>query len=387
MPNTRDFIREYGDISFCEKPFCDADNIAVCEMFYMPLEKVAPNNIDDEPMMFDEACRRMYAYNGNRHKAPGLILPKKISHLLMEMAMTKRYSEVKIAACTVAFSEKPALQFGAVTLLLPDGTAVVVFRGTDDTLAGWKEDVDIFTKRGVPSHKMATDYINVVGKKYDGDIIICGHSKGGNIALYGALHCEEEIRERIQLLYNNDGPGFYSFDDINTEEYKELLPRYRHFLPDCSFVGILLCHDDDYVPIKSSRLLGPLQHDLSTWQVSGTTVVQKEDLRFLAKLTEAFIYNWVYNATDEEVRVFDSLIDLIIKSTGAIGLSDIAGSILSCVRGVKEALCGLDDETKEVAKGIIKNVPAVLKEAFEEVKNEKISPTAYKIKTAVEAYI
>lgn len=385
MSNNRDFIREYGDISFREKPFCDADNIAICQMFYMPLEKVAPNGFNDEPMAFDEACRRMYAYNGNRHKAPGLVLPKKISVLLMEMSETRRYSEMKIVACTEVFSEKPALQFGAATLLLPDGTIVVVFRGTDDTLTGWKEDVDLYTKKGVPSHKLAMEYLNNVGKNFDGDIIVCGHSKGGNVALYGAIHCEEEVRDRIQFLYNNDGPGFHTYDYINSKAYKDLLPRYRHFVPDCSLVGILLAHDDDYIPIKSSRLLGPMQHDLSTWQIKGTMLVPKEDLKFLAKLTDAFLYNGIFNVPDDDINILDRLIDLIFESTGANGLLDLVGNIIPSVKGVVKALGDVDDETKSALKRAVKGMPELLKDTFEDVRRDKIPEAVNKLKAAVGA--
>ena len=385
MPNSKNFIQEYGDISFTEKPFCDADNLAVCQMFYMPLEKVAPNSLDDEPVPFSEVCEKLYAYNGYKHKAPGLVLTKKISVLLMEMAKSRRYSEVKIVGCSQTFGKAPAVQFGSATLLLPDGTTVVVFRGTDDTLIGWKEDIDLYTKKGVPSHKLAADYINEVGKKFDGDIIVCGHSKGGNLALFGTLFCNKEVRDRIVCFYNNDGPGFHTFDYVNSAQYKEMLPRYKHFVPDCSLVGMLLAHDDDYVPVKSSRLLGPTQHDLSTWQVKGDTVIPKDDLKFLAKVVDVMLLDFIFNTTEKEVEALDKVADILIEATGATGLLDFAANIISSVKGAKNAWTEIDDSAKDTLKTLVGQVPDIVKNAVETVRNEAFPAVAEKVKSLVHA--
>ncbi|MGN1349105.1 MAG: Mbeg1-like protein [Acutalibacteraceae bacterium] len=385
MANANKFIQEYGDISFTEKPFCDADNVALCRMFYMPLEKVAPNNFTDEPMAFDEVCNRMYAYNGNKNVAPGLVLTKGISVMMMKMAKCRRYAEMKVVACTETFREKPAVQFGAVTLLLPDGTVVVLFRGTDDTLIGWKEDFDIYSKKGVPSHKLAVDYLNTVGKMFDGDIIVCGHSKGGNVALYGALYCDESVRERIEYLYNNDGPGFYSFDYINSDAYKELLPRYKHFVPDNSFVGMLLAHDDDYVPVKSSRFLGPLQHDLVTWQIKDDTVIKKDDLRFLAKVSDIAFFDLVFNTSDEQLNALDRVLEACIEAMNVRGLLDFAKSAVSSAKSAKNTFLGMDEETKEALKSALTDFPDIIKGAIEMVRNQAFPEASEKVRNLAKA--
>lgn len=387
MANVNKFIQEYGDISFTEKPFCDADNVALCRMFYMAIDKVAPNSFNDEPMAFDEVCRRMFAYNGNKHKAPGLVLTRGISVMMMNMSRCRRYSEIKVVACTETFKVRPAVQFAAVTLLLPGGTTVVVYRGTDDTLIGWKEDVDLYSVDGIPSHKLASEYLNTVGEKYKGEIIVCGHSKGGNLALFAALNCKGEIRDRIEFLYNNDGPGFSSFDFINSAEYKQLLPKYRHLVPDNSFVGMLLAHDDDYVPIKCSRYFGPLQHDLVTWQIKGDTVIPKEDLRFLAKITDIALLDLIFNSTPEQVAALDKVLFGFIEAMGVNGLMDFAKKAFSSIKNAKDAWTDMDEETKDVLKSMGAGFGDIVKGAIEAVRNEAFPAVSEKVKSFAGAVI
>ena len=52
MPGTNEYVKQFGNISFTERPFGDADNIALCEVFYMPLERVVSESFDDEPRAF-----------------------------------------------------------------------------------------------------------------------------------------------------------------------------------------------------------------------------------------------------------------------------------------------------------------------------------------------
>ena len=209
MANVSDYVKNYGNISFKEKPFCDEDNVALGMSFYMPIEQVVSPSFDDEPIPFNVASKELFEIRGNKHKAIGLILFKRISRLFMDMAEQTRYREMRIVGCTDNFSKIPAVQFNAGTFLLPDGEVVVIFRGTDDSLAGWKEDLDIIGgSDDIPSAKLAVEYLAEVARRFDGSIIVSGHSKGGHIAQYAVLNSAKEVRDRIRLFYNNDGPGF-----------------------------------------------------------------------------------------------------------------------------------------------------------------------------------
>ena len=363
MQTITDYIKNYGDISFTEKGFTDADNVAMCYMFYMPLEQVVSSSFDDEPVRFSNAGSMLFAKRGFEHKAVGLILTKDISVKMMAMARCRRFAEMQVVACTEVYGKDPAVQFGAGTFILPNGQIIVVFRGTDDTLTGWKENFDILMKDTIPSHRLATEYLENVAKHFDGDIIVCGHSKGGYVAQYGALFCSDETRKRIKLLYNNDGQGFADYSYIKTDVYKEMLPKYRHFVPQSSFVGMLLAHDDDYTVVKSTRVLGPLQHDLSTWQFDGDRLKTTDDLTHLGKINDLVLYDLVNNLTEEQQKAFDTVLTSVVdegKTEGLLGYKDNTAEVL---RANADSIDKLDNEVLDNFKASLKNVGKYIKRA------------------------
>lgn len=375
MAGSLQYIKKFGNVSFTEMPFCDVDNVALCEIFYMPLEKVVSDSFTEEPRPFAEACQAMYSYNGNRHKAPGIMLKKSISVKMMEMAKQKRYSEMKIVACTETFKTNPAIQFAAATFILPDNTLVVAFRGTDDSLIGWKEDCDIFIKHVIPSHVLAVNYLEKVAKHFDGDIIVIGHSKGGNVALYAGLNCSESTRARIKALYNNDGPGFFDHSQFRTKQYADLLPRYNHFIPSSSFIGVLLAFDKDYTVVKSKRLLGPLQHDLATWQVADCDIKTLPRASKLAKINEICLSGILYRISREQSENFDRVANAVIEGTGQTSLTGFTRHLPSAVKGAVETWKNLDEESREELKGTFSGSREIIRDSVKLVVtdgNEKI---------------
>lgn len=380
MANVSDYIKNYGNISFKDKPFCDEDNVAMCMSFYMPLDKVVSPSFDDEPKTFGMASRELFALRGSKHKPVGLVLVKEISRLLMDMAARKRFAEVKVLACTDNFSKKPAVQFNAGTFLLPNGDIVVLFRGTDDTLTGWKEDVDMLASdNGIPSEKLSVDYLAEVAKRYDGDIIVCGHSKGGYVAQYAVLNSAKEVRDRVKLLYNNDGPGFKNYDYLGSDVYQELLPRYRHFIPQSSFIGMMLSHDDDYTVVKSNGLIGPLQHDLRTWQFKGDKLITLKDTTAVGKVTDLVFHDLIRGLSEEQIDAVETAVGAIFEATGQRGLLDVKENLVEAVRGGYLAAKELDDDTKAVLKETAKSAGKYIKDAAQTVRSGEFKTVKQRI--------
>lgn len=363
MATSKDFIKKYGDKTFSELPFTDVDNLLLCEIFYMPFEKVLYRGFNEKPVLFSDACKKVFAYNGYKHISPGFLMNNYISQKMMALAETVRYKDVKVYACESVFGTEPAVQFAAMTFILPDDTKVVVYRGTDDTWVGWKEDLDIYTKKGIPSHKLCVDYLERVAKDFpDGDIIICGHSKGGNVALHSALYCDESVRNRIERVYNNDGPGFYSYNYIESKPYNEIINKYRHFVPDCSFVGMLLVHDDDYIPVKSTRLLGMLQHDLATWKIKGTQLLTRDDLTFVARVTDLVLKKMLYNMDEEKTNNFEAVLSAVIAGMGQVNITNFSKNLISSLKGAIDTWSSIDEPAKELFRTTFVGIFTVIEE-------------------------
>lgn len=363
MLTSKDFIKKYGDKTFSELPFTDVDNLLLCEIFYMPFEKVLYKGFNDKPVLFSDACKKVFAYNGYKHISPGFLMNNYISQKMMALAETVRYKDVKVYACESVFGTEPAVQFAAMTFILPDDTKVVVYRGTDDTWVGWKEDIDIYTKKGIPSHKLCVDYLERVAKDFpDGDIIICGHSKGGHVALHSALYCDESVRNRIERVYNNDGPGFYSYNYIESKPYNEIINKYRHFVPDCSFVGMLLVHDDDYIPVKSTRLLGMLQHDLATWKIKGTQLLTRDDLTFVARVMDLVLKKVLYNIDEEKTNNFEAVLSAVIAGMGQVNITNFSKNLISSLKGAIDTWNSIDEPAKELFRTTFVGIFTVIEE-------------------------
>ena len=370
MPTTKEYITEYGNISFSDRPFSDPDAIAFCEITYMPLEKVVSERFTDEPVKFGDAAYQLFALRNFKHKNLGLMISANPSKKILNMGSLRRYNEVKIVACKEVYSKNPAVQFGAATYILPDGTLVICFRGTNDDIAGWKEDIDLFTNNGSPSYTLALEYIENAAKNFEGDIILIGHSKGGNVALYTALKCSEEIRKRIKCVYNHDGPGFRNYDIFKTGSYDEILPNYKHYIPSSSFIGVLLAHDYDYKAVKSSMHLGPFQHDLGSWQIENGEVVFVNDTDKLSKITDIWLAQLVSRASNEEYsKALDSVLTAVTEGTGQRTLTDFAKHLPSSLSGAVKAYKGLDKSTKDNFKEAFSGSVKLLGDSIKEVKN------------------
>lgn len=366
-----DYIRDFGHLTFAEKPFCDEDNIALCEAFYMDIERAAPNHFEDEPMPFHVMADKMWELNGRKHVPMGLILDKSISEIVMMMAKTRRFADVKVTACHSVYSEEPAIQFAAGTYILPDGTKVITYRGTDDTLMGWFEDVQIFTSKHIPSHALAAEYLTEADEKFpEGGFIVTGHSKGGNLSLYAALNCSQSARDRIVTLYNNDGPGFANYDYLESPAYKELLPRYKHFMPRNGFFGVMLAYDSDYETIRSSKLLPPLAHDLTSWEQKDGNLVLSEGLSPMGKLNDRAFNPIIMNMDKEQGELFEKVTYSVLRGTGQKGLLDVAKNAPSSLSGAAQAWNSFDDETKQSFKDIFKGSVDVIKLAARTVQEE-----------------
>ena len=92
-----------------------------------------------------------------------------------------RYANVRLGAVVEHINQGEQTQFAAATFQLPDGhkrrkptykgTLVISFRGTDDSLIGWKEDFNMAFQYPVPAQRSASAYLDMVARLWEGPII------------------------------------------------------------------------------------------------------------------------------------------------------------------------------------------------------------------------
>ena len=151
----------------------------------------------------------------------------------------------------------------------------VSYEGTDHLLSGWKEDFELAYKFPIESQKYAIEYLNKTIGFFDKNIVIGGHSKGGNLALVASMYAKKSIKKKIIKIYSNDGPGLRK-KEIESKEYKSIEEKYIHIIPNYSVVGLLLRHTSNYKVIKSTRK-DLMAHSIMTWQINNTELDLDED--------------------------------------------------------------------------------------------------------------
>ena len=349
MADMFEYLRWRGDISFAEKRLCEIDSIIFSMMVYVDFEALG---LCDEGNLCDLA-RDYCPDNEYKSVSLGLIIPsKKINKLVCSAAKSRRFGGVKISDYVVKTSEEEGCQFAAATYHLPGKRIAVTFRGTDDTLVGWKEDFCLSYVDEIPAQKMAVEYLERVAAKYpDERIYVLGHSKGGNLSLYAAMRASSEVKEKILRVYCHDGPGL-SYSNITSPAFAEIKRKVAVYLPQSSVIGTMFERGDKYAVVKSSAV-GAIQHDPFSWELDGPAFIKLTSLSERGKKNEEQFKLRMKQMSREERREFIELFFSIVHSTGAKTLSDFSG------RGVKRLVLvlknygGLDKEQRDLMLALI----------------------------------
>ena len=373
MSSLLEYLNAYADVSFTEMPFGDGDNTMICKLSYMPFERVVSDDLTAEPTPYPTAAEKIFAYNDKKFVPLGLAIDETVSIYTMDLARTKRFGEMKMVGCVCVDQPSPCVQFGTQTYILPDGAIVIPFRGTNDSIFGWKEDLDILTRQYIPSYKLAMDYLKKAAATFpDSRIILCGHSKGGHLALYTALKAPKEIRDRIVAVYNNDGPGFADYRLFRTPEYKELLPKYHHFLPNSSLVGLMMAHDPDYKIIRSTQILGVKQHDVTTWQLDGANLETMDSLTDVGKITDLMMKQLMLTVTEKQKAALDAVTEALVLASGQPTLAALMENVTAAVPEMAKTWRQIGRRTRAEFIGTFVNAGKMLLDAVKTVKKPEL---------------
>ncbi len=345
MPNMLDYLDWRGDLSFSASPFCEVDNLIFCMLSFADFSAGVSADPLSAPLKLPdvwEAVREKYP-NGENF---GEVIPKRVNELFEKAAASARFRDVYAAGFRNVIEEDAVTQFAAVTFILPDDSLFLAFRGTDDTLVGWKEDFYLSFTNPVRAQRLAADYVGEIASVYSGPIRTGGHSKGGNLSVYGAAFCPERVRRRITAAYSNDGPGFLT-EVIDSPEFRACEPKIVTFVPQSSVVGLLLGHNEAYQVIESTEQNGMMQHDPFTWAVRGPSFVRAGGLSPDGKRHNAALAEWLEGITPEERRKFTDTVFGLLASTGAKTVSDLSVDRLQKLGVLAKSYTELDKDSRD----------------------------------------
>ena len=261
------------------------------------------------------------AKNGKAGASLGITTSPKVVDSFYRLPSVPRFQSLMLSGYRKIDDSNNTEQFSALTVRIPDGTRYITFRGTDDNIFAWKENFRMSIVDTIPAQEDALRYLRWAMDAYDGSFIVCGHSKGGNLAVYAASMLPQNLQDRIISVYNFDGPGFRD-DFLKQEGYLRILPKLTSLIPQNSIVGLLLSTGKD-PEIVISDCFGAKAHDGFTWKVLGTSFVRSEALSPSSALFQEAMNKTLSRMNLEERDEFIEDFFRIMTSTGAFTLTDL----------------------------------------------------------------
>ena len=343
MAEWSDYFTWRGGLPFDRDPLNEVDACILARFSYIPFEfftKPLPQGPVTVRVLAEQALADDGLRAGERWK-------QQDDKLLRAMADSVRYGDLLVDYQGGKLDETLQTQFSAVTVRLGEGLSYLSFRGTDNTVVGWKEDLNMSFLCPIPGQEMAAEYARRVAEKLPGRLIFGGHSKGGNLAVYAAAFCGKDVQERIDAVYNFDGPGF--FDKIlKTDEYKNICGRIRTFVPQFSVVGMLLGREEPHTVVHSTET-GLMQHDVYSWEVLGPAFICLETVTAGSRFVDSTIKDWVQDMTPEQFEVFVDAVYTVLCAPNMKTMHEMRENWFDTAKSFYRAAADMDDATRAAA--------------------------------------
>ena len=331
MGNIMDYISWRGDLSFEQSQFNEVDNLILACFSYVNLDGISAVT-KQKGIGLKKLTKEFMKLHTMKELEADKSFIRLAPFMMMEMAKSVRFGKCVVRNYVNDIVTEAEQQFAAMEIVLEDGTSYVSFRGTDDTIIGWKEDFNLSTGV-VPAQKRAIEYLQKISEHTDGMLRVGGHSKGGNLAIYGSVMCKS-AHEKILEIYSNDGPGFSrEFQELS--EMKEMMPKIIRIIPEYSIIGTLLEHEKEPVIVASSSK-GLLQHDGFSWEVQGPALVRRDSLNKTALRFIEILHKWIDGIDMEQKRLLIEDLFATLQASGYENLSEVqSGGLKSLAAMVK----------------------------------------------------
>ncbi len=351
-----------GDKDFSSLPFGEVDALILSVLIYQRFEDVENYG---EGMTLEElypiVCplpiELTTGFDTNRYK------------LWEKVAQSKRFSSLTLShfAYSLSSERQNEEQFGAAVFKgdsLPD---ILIYRGTDESITGWKEDLNLGFEDEIPSERKALSFLEEISPNSD-SIIIAGHSKGGTLALYSALKAEETTFNKIEKIYSFDAPGLPE-EMTETPRWQAVTGKTESYLPSYSIFGVLFNTIPDPKVVKSDGI-GVFQHDAFTWKIEDETFIYDRDLSIRSKLHGESLRSFFTSSTRKEREILVEAIYKVLSSVKENNVFHIPVVIIEHLDLFTKEIASLSREEKTVVKKLLGTVRKARKEGYRKIKEQ-----------------
>ena len=347
MGNLITYVQQYGAQTFEDKSLTDIDVLVLTEIAYLPFDEIVPKSCDvTEAISLEQLGKEFGQIKEKQQELNPFMITSERIELLEVVSKSQRYKEIKVFGFLNDIDDDLTKQFAAVCYQWEEDKRWIIFRGTDETLIGWKEDFMMTYSDLIPAQTDAIEYLKKQAETFSGTLNVSGHSKGGNLSLYASAMQDEAVQNRIEQIYCWDSPGVHR-SIIGTEGYQRVVSKAKRFIPQDSIVGMML---ESQVPyqIIASQGGGISQHSALMWNIEDDQFEQLTEITKNSQLTDQTFKQWTEVVSDEELKLFfDTFFELFFEM-GVETVNDVYQNFMMYMQQFFEKAYKMDTEKREV---------------------------------------
>ena len=347
MGNLITYVQQYEAQTFQEKPLTDIDILVLTEIAYLPFDEIVPSSFEVKSgISLNQLGEKFETIKEKEHENNPFMITKERIQLLDVVSKSQRYKDIKVFGFMNDIDDELTKQFAAVCYQWEEESRWIIFRGTDESLTGWKEDFMMTYSDLIPAQIDAIEYLRKQAELFSGSLNISGHSKGGNLSLYASAMQEEAIQNRIEQIYCWDSPGVHR-SILGTEGYQRVVSKAKRYIPQDSIVGLMLESQVPYHIIESQGS-GISQHSALMWNIEDDHFVELTELTRNSQLTDQTFKQWTEVVSDEELKLFfDAFFELFFEM-GVETVNDVYYNFRFYVQKFFQKAYQMDTEKREI---------------------------------------
>ncbi|WP_124057308.1 Mbeg1-like protein [Vaginisenegalia massiliensis] len=374
MATCVDYLMKFRNIPFEEEPMNEIDRLILNEILYLPIDSLVTSSFDpEEGLSPEQLCQKFYQHFPDAKPLKKLMFTPSRLRLLKLMQSATRYQDLILLGFHQQFNPDINQQFAAALWLLPQIKEIqVVFRGTDDTIIGWKEDLMMSYQEPVPAQIASAFYLKAVFHQYSTyRYYITGHSKGGNLAIYASAMQSRSFHQQLIQVSAYDGPGFHeSF--LNSQGYQHILSKIQLFIPQDSVVGKMLVHRTPYIIVKS-KAFGLHQHFATNWLVDNHHFIQIPFSSSFSQTVDWVIKTWANDYTGDDLAFFVETSFYALLATGAVSLDEFSNDLRYYLSKIRQASNQLNPTDKHRYETMLNHLLRLTLKKIRQNRKEKLS--------------
>lgn len=351
MQGIMQYIEKYGAYSFEELPINEIDAMIFSQLAYIDFEDIVDEN---NCLFLSYSATRYYSKHSDEENENLIGISAKALKILTLCAQTNRFAFVQLCKYVNSVNGEIDKQFCGLSFVIDRDNVLVAFRGTDVTVTGVKESAMLSYMFPVPAQIEALQYFQESAMVFDGKVYVCGHSKGGNLAVFAAVNCSNSLKKHIAGVYEFDAPGFPEWF-FERYDYKQIEDKIFSYTPESSMVGRMLYHNKKPIIVKSINS-GLKQHQVSSWIIEDGNFVTCDDYDTTSDYVSDYVNDLIEYVGEDDLELFFNTLEYVLEKMDINDFYDLKKFDFYKISTLIDTFLSSDEDKKERFKNIIKRI-------------------------------